>query len=156
MASRYGDIIINKDGKVGQLNSSQQYLPNVDLIAASGSTEPITQIKNSDGTVGTISRGQLIPSSPRNKLSKISSTKKYTISDGGGLNNLASFITKMQEYKFAPPSDNFWSVKIQLASSLASTDAKSLIDLYDNIMAVHSTWKNKMSSNWSIETTNRK
>ena len=44
MASRYGDIIVNKDGTVGQLNRVQQYTPDSDFIISSSSYKPITQI----------------------------------------------------------------------------------------------------------------
>lgn len=152
MASRYGDIIVNKDGTVGHLNKAQQYTPDYNFIVGS-SYKPITQITNADGTVGTVSYGQLVqPSSTAyKKLSKIASTKKHTIIDGGGLNNIATFITKMQDYKFAPPSDNFWSVKIEVASSLEPGSKKSIGDLYNNINAIHNSWNHKLSSKWKID-----
>lgn len=150
MASRYGNIIVNKDGTVGQLNRGQKYLPSNDFIVSNSSQESITQITNADGTVGIVSHGQILQSSPYKKLVNLS-TKKPTVEDGGGLNNLASFITKMQDYKFAPPSDNFWSIKIQVASSLSQNNKNSLLNLYKNISSIHNSWDKKLSSKWKIE-----
>ena len=57
MASRYGNIIVNKDGTVGQLNRGQKYLPSNDFIVSNSSQESITQITNADGTIGVVSHG---------------------------------------------------------------------------------------------------
>ena len=152
MATRYGDIIVNHDGSIGQLHAASKFITDNSFITNDTTYKKLTTITNGDGTVGTISHGQPILSSKYKKIQSIASKKKYTVSDEGGNNNIATFITKMQKYEFAPPSDNFWSVKIRVAASLA-TDAKetSLCNLYNNILEVHKNWNKKMSSMWKVQ-----
>lgn len=155
MATRYGDIIVNHDGSVGQLNAASKFITDNNFITNDTTYKKLTTISNGDGTVGTISHGQPILSSKYKKIQSISSKKKYTVSTEGGNNNIATFITKMQKYEFAPPSDNFWSVRIKVASSLETDATKtSLYSLYHNILGVHNIWNKKMSSMWKVQLPN--
>lgn len=72
-------------------------------------------------------------------------------------NTPAMFNTKIQNFFFAPPSDNLWNVKIELTTysvdgqnNLPSLKNTNLVQLYKNINAVNSSWDNLHDEKWSI------
>ena len=51
----------------------------------------------------------------------------------------------MEMFYFAPPSDNLWTVTIDLARNRGNTASK-LPSLYRNIIAVNQAWKKKVGT----------
>lgn len=59
-------------------------------------------------------------------------------------NNVLFFMGKMQQYEFAPPSDNLWTVEFELDGG------RNIIQLYQNVRAVNDSWTSKISSKWKV------
>lgn len=132
-------------------------------------------IRNADGTVGnTISANKFmmddnIQSKYRLLQSYANKRKKVAISAGGTtgtkgeateLDDILSansptiigFLSKMEKFYFSPPSDNLWTVNIDIDDTNL-TDGTSLETLYDRITTMNRQWKNKVASSmWNIST----
>ena len=71
-------------------------------------------------------------------------------------NMLSNFMQKMQLFQFAPPSDNIWTVSIEVASARGSnlTDkddlGTSIGTLYNGIIAANKLWSQKTATRWAI------
>jgi hypothetical protein len=71
-------------------------------------------------------------------------------------NMLSNFMQKMQLFQFAPPSDNIWTVSIEVASARGSnlTDkddlGTSIVTLYNGIIAANKLWSQKSTTRWAI------
>lgn len=63
--------------------------------------------------------------------------------------NILNFLSKMEMFYFAPPSDNLWTVTIDLARNRGNTASK-LTTLYRNIIATNQLWKKKVGTSWGI------
>ncbi len=60
-----------------------------------------------------------------------------------------TFLSKLQDFHFAPPSDNLWVLRIQ-----GYTDAgkvSSLQTLFNSILEVNEKWNSKISTKWKID-----
>jgi hypothetical protein len=57
MATRYGDIIVNHDGSIGQLHAASKFITDNSFITNDTTYKKLTTITNGDCTVGTISHG---------------------------------------------------------------------------------------------------
>jgi hypothetical protein len=72
-------------------------------------------------------------------------------------NLLNNFMTMMQMFQFAPPSDNIWTVSITCIPHKIKTkdgmqDIKpSLETLYKAIVEVNKKWNEKVASKWEIK-----
>jgi hypothetical protein len=71
-------------------------------------------------------------------------------------NMLSNFMQKMQLFQFAPPSDNIWTVSIEVASARGSnlTDkdelGTSIGTLNNGIIAANKLWSQKTATRWAI------
>lgn len=52
---------------------------------------------------------------------------------------------KMQQYEFAPPSDNLWTVEFKL-----NDESGDIRTLYKVITNTNSAWESKISSKWKV------
>lgn len=63
------------------------------------------------------------------------------------------FISELQNFHFAPPSDNLWTIEFHLADrngSLGQTN-NNLLQLYTNVLAVNEKWDKLNGKSWSIK-----
>lgn len=64
--------------------------------------------------------------------------------------NVVNFLTKLESFTFAPPSDNLWNVEIYLESQ--NTQLKNdIVELYSNIVNVNKMWNQKVGTRWKID-----
>lgn len=63
--------------------------------------------------------------------------------------NILNFLTKLEKFTFAPPSDNLWTIKIDLAYNNSSSS--HLLTLYNNILAVNKGWSDVLGTRWKID-----
>lgn len=64
---------------------------------------------------------------------------------------LNSFLNKMRDWKFNPPSNNLWTIKIALHNDGKSPNGKhSLSELYTNILKVNQGYMETFSSSWDV------
>ena len=115
-------------------------------------------IRNADGTIGNVVSANkymrdanLI--SKYNLLSSYSSNKKLTTISASGTDNsgeaidsksffepsIMGFMSKMEKFYYAPPSDNLWTISIDTDDSNA-TDNTSLETLYKRIISANTMW----------------
>lgn len=65
---------------------------------------------------------------------------------------LNSFLDKMRDWKFNPPSNNLWTIKIGLHNDGQSKETKhGLPELYTNILKVNQAYMETFSSSWDIK-----
>lgn len=127
-------------------------------------------IVNDDGTTGYVSNAnKFLYSDDYQKkysllkaLSQKPAANKYVVDKVGGTSGKSSletanpevpsilnFLTKMQKFQFAPPSDNLWIVSIDsMDNDLSNTTA--LPTLYSSILQSNKAWNNKVSSQWNV------
>lgn len=133
-------MIRNADGTVGNVISANKFMMDNNLQSKYRLLNSYTNSKNkvaisAGGTSGTKGQGT--------ELNDILSANSPT---------LVGFLSKMEKFYFSPPSDNLWTINIDIDDS-NFTNGTSLGILYKNITAMNSTWKNKISnSKWSIDT----
>lgn len=56
----------------------------------------------------------------------------------------------MEHFYFCPPSDNFWTIKIQEHAYGDDNGGKTLAGLYANIISVNNSWNDAYITNWRI------
>lgn len=61
-----------------------------------------------------------------------------------------NFLTKLEEFTFAPPSDNLWTIEIYLETQNAQLN-DSIETLYKNIIEVNKIWNQKVGTRWKID-----
>jgi hypothetical protein len=72
-------------------------------------------------------------------------------------NLLNNFMSMMQMFQFAPPSDNIWTVSITCIPHKVKTEdgmqdiKPSLETLYKAIVEVNKKWNEKVASKWEIK-----
>lgn len=78
-------------------------------------------------------------------------------SPSDAVNSFQLFVNKIQNFTFSPPSDNLWLIQITLAdrntnpTQAQDLDKKNLLQLYENITAVNTSWSNRTSNTtWEI------
>lgn len=123
-------------------------------------------IKNADGTIGNTSSANkyMMDNNLAAKyrlLQSYSSTRKNEIVKAGGTGashkevadttypNILNFLTKLEKFTFAPPSDNLWTIKIDLAYNNSSSS--HLLTLYNNILEVNKGWSDVLGTRWKID-----
>ena len=126
-------------------------------------------IRNADGTIGNvISANKYMRDanliSKYNLLSSYSSNKKLTTISASGTDNsgeaidsksffepsIMGFMSKMEKFYYAPPSDNLWTISIDADDSNV-TDNTSLETLYKRIIAANKMWNNQVNTKWKID-----
>lgn len=130
-----------------------------------------TVIPNDDGTTGYVQSAnkyqlsqdwekkyellKALSAKPKNDLKKITAggTKgKETIETGDTRSpSIMNFLTKMQKFYFAPPSDNLWTVEIDLMDSVESNTSR-LGTLYNAITSANTWWESIVNTKWKIDT----
>lgn len=132
-------------------------------------------IRNTDGTVGNIISANKfmmddnIQSKYRLLQSYANKKKKVAISaggtsgtkgDGAELNDILSsntptivgFLSKMEKFYFSPPSDNLWTITIDV-DDVKIENGTSLGVLYERISSVNDNWdKNIADTKWGVNT----
>jgi hypothetical protein len=69
-------------------------------------------------------------------------------------NALGTFLTKLQDWKFCPPSDHLWTITILLAPrNDKSTNTSSFSTLYNNICTVNKKYDSMYSPKWKMTVT---
>lgn len=141
-----GRAIINDDGKVGMTSFASKFAQDTSLaskyrVLSSLSGKQKTKQKVHASGVSNLN-GALI-----DWQGNFNATENKIIQENSLKNNIMFFISKMQTFEFAPPSDNLWSVQIKLQSISTPNE---LSNLYSNIIAVNKAWTNKISSKWKI------
>lgn len=63
---------------------------------------------------------------------------------------LDSFLEKMRDWKFNPPSNNLWTVKINLHNDGETVGEHTLKQLYTNIQKVNKEYHDSFSSSWGV------
>lgn len=128
-------------------------------------------IRNADGTVGNVisankfmmdnnlqAKYRLLQSYSDNK-------KKVRVSAGGtgakgivdevispSSPSIVGFISKLEKFYFSPPSDNLWTINIDVEDS-GLTDGTSITVLFDRIKEVNDSWRTKVANPmWKINT----
>ena len=125
-------MIKNADGTIGNTISANKYQMDDNLQAkyrllqSYSNKREVTKVK-SGGTSG-------------KKSNEIADTTQA---------NILNFLSKMEMFYFAPPSDNLWTVTIDLARNRGNTASK-LPSLYRNIIAVNQAWKKKVGTQWGV------
>lgn len=126
-------------------------------------------IRNVDGTIGNvISANKYIRDanliSKYNLLSSYSSNKKLTTISASGTDNsgeaidsksffepsIMGFMSKMEKFYYAPPSDNLWTISIDTDDSDV-TDNTSLEALYKRIISANKMWSTQVNTKWKID-----
>lgn len=65
--------------------------------------------------------------------------------------SINGFVNKMQQFYFAPPSDNLWTVSIRLHSDTLTAKPNSIVSLYDEICKANKEYdETNVRSNWGI------
>lgn len=59
------------------------------------------------------------------------------------------FITKLQKFQYAPPSDNLWTIEIS-AQETTQPKTNGLVTLYKSITSINSNWQKMIQSKWKI------
>lgn len=129
-------IIANDDGTTGYIQSANKYFTSQDynrkfqLLKQLSDKKVVTQ--------KTIKAG--------GTQKKLDTTET---GDTTGL-NIMNFITKLQKFQFAPPSDNLWVVKFSTYSKDGENSNVSLETLYDSIIQANKTWTKITSPKWKV------
>lgn len=66
-------------------------------------------------------------------------------------NALGTFLTKFEDWKFCPPSDNLWTINILLSGRNDGKNGTSFGTLFSNINLVNSKFNNMYSPKWSLK-----
>ena len=115
-------------------------------------------IRNADGTIGNVISANKYTRdanliSKYNLLSSYSTNKKLTTVSASGTDNsgeaidsksffepsIMGFMSKMEKFYYAPPSDNLWTISIDTDDSTV-TDNTSLETLYKRIISANTMW----------------
>ncbi len=64
--------------------------------------------------------------------------------------NILNFLSKLEKFQFAPPSDNLWTIEI-LPEQRGLNDAGKLLSLYKNIINVNKDWEKMIGTRWKID-----
>ena len=125
-------------------------------------------IKNSDGTIGnTINANKYMldnnlqakyrllqsysTTNKRKRLNKVGGIGKDTKETADSTSpNLLNFLSKLQKFTFAPPSDNLWIIEIEPEERGANTSGQ-IDTLYDNIISTNTNWSNIIGTRWKID-----
>lgn len=126
-------------------------------------------IRNADGTVGNvISANKFLGDtnliSKYNLLSSYSSKTKLTTISASGTDDsgnaidsatyaeptIMGFMSKMEKFYYAPPSDNLWTITID-ADDTDYIDGSSLETLYNRIIAANEMWAKQVNTKWKID-----
>lgn len=129
----------------------------------------MTMIRNADGTVGNvISANKFLGDtnliSKYNLLSSYSSKTKLTTISASGTDDsgnaidsatyaeptIMGFMSKMEKFYYAPPSDNLWTITID-ADDTDYIDGSSLETLYNRIIAANEMWAKQVNTKWKID-----
>lgn len=132
-----------------------------------------TVISNDDGTTGYITNANKYLLSDDylkkfellKKLSQKPSKKVETVKAGGVNKNhqeiaptntpsFLGFLTKMQKFHFAPPSDNLWTIEIDTRDKVQGGNGNGLLTLYNAIIAANNSWKKISPPKWEIKLNN--
>ena len=129
-------------------------------------------IKNADGSVGNVTKlnSYQLDSNLQSKyklLESYSETKKFNSVKAGGTNsaskeisdtthsNMLNFLSKLEKFYFSPPSDNLWTISIELEYKNKTNRNKEgtlLPTLYNNIITTNELWKERFGSRWGVDT----
>lgn len=146
MASLSGKVITNTDGVVGQTTSASKFLLDDNLY---GKYRVLQSLSNKRKNKTAISSSGTTGNIGRNLNGELSDGERQLMGTNSKLNNIMFFITKMQEFPFAPPSDNLWSIEF-LVQNPSQSGKNKITDLYSNILAVNMAWNSKISNKWKI------
>lgn len=130
--------IINDDGKVGYIQSANKYFTSEDYNRRYKLLQELTKQKES--TAKKIKAGGVDRTS-------LDTTE---IADTTGPNVL-NFLSKMEKFQFAPPSDNLWVVKFSTYSLDGKNSNMSLSTLYDSIIQANKTWNKIVNTGWKVK-----
>lgn len=130
-----------------------------------------TVITNDDGTTGYITNAnkyqlsddylkkfqllKKLSEKPAGQVTKVRSggigkDEKETANTNGI--NLLGFLTKMQKFHYGPPSDNLWTVEIDVMDKVQGNSSSGLVYLYSTIKAANEWWESISTPKWSIKT----
>lgn len=146
MATLAGKVITNDNGVVGQTTTASKFLLDDNLYGKYRVLQSLSAKKKkvdaiaSSGTTGNIGRDM---------NGSLSDGERQLMGTNSKMNNVMFFITKMQQFPFAPPSDNLWSIEIFVQNPSSSGNNK-LSDLYSNILSVNRAWNSKISNRWGV------
>ena len=66
-------------------------------------------------------------------------------------NALGTYLSKFDDWKFCPPSDNLWTVSFTLSSQGSTISNNSLETLYKNILDVNRRHNNIFGTRWKVD-----
>lgn len=156
---------------------------SLDAVYTLPMTNPhISSITNDDGKTGMVTNTNtyhytddyLSKYKLLNELSKKPATKSITTKAGGTSGKqteqiadirkpgILNFLSKMEKFNFAPPSDNLWVVTIDTMvdkteliknqNTNETTISNGLSYLYKSITKTNERWSNIVTTNWKINT----
>ena len=130
-----------------------------------------TVIPNDDGTTGYVQSAnkyqlsqdwekkyeflKALSNTPKDNLKRVNAggTKGKETAETGDTRSpsIMNFLTKMQKFYFAPPSDNLWTVEIDLMDSVQANESR-LGTLYNAITSANEWWSSIVNTKWKIDT----
>lgn len=138
MADEQIKTIVNDDGKVGYIQSSSKYFTSEDynrrfhLLKELSSTKQNKLAKVAAGGV--------------DKTSLDTSEKADTTGP-----NVLNFLSKLQKFQFAPPSDNLWVVRITTYNTDGTQSNIGLATLYKSILEANASWNTIFTTGWKVD-----
>lgn len=126
-------MISNPDGTVGNTISANKYMKDNNLQAKYKLLQSLSTNKNK-----------------LKVIDNVGGTGKSSSETANTTNaNILNFLSKMEQFYFSPPSDNLWTVTIDLTNNIGNTSSR-LPSLYNNIIAVNNMWNKKVGTSWKI------
>lgn len=139
--------VTNDDGTTGIITNANKYLLSDDYLQKYKLLQALSK-KNKQAT-----NSKKLINVGGTKVGKDAkvSTETYSTSHPGILH----FLTKLQKFQYAPPSDNLWTVEIT-SQETPQPKTNGLVTLYKSITNINESWQKSIQSKWKVSLENPK